>query len=137
VILILKTAVFAAVLLYASAVDIRTRTVPWHVLGLLFGCGLIGAGTYSLAGAALAFLPLFITALLSPGLGGGDVKLGALCGFVMGPPVLFGLVGGMAGFLMFLPLYCRARQLPMKGTSLPLVPFIAAGCLVVQVVGCL
>ena len=129
----MKQLLFSGILLYASAVDARCQIVPNHVLILLFITGMIHAGMYSLQGLALAFLPLYTAALLSPSLGGGDVKFAALCGFVMGMPVLYALLIGLTIFLIGHPLYCRFRQKPIKGTSLPLVPFLAFGCLIISI----
>lgn len=126
----MKLLLFSGILLYASAVDLRSRIVPNHVLILLFITGMIHADLYSLQGSALAFVPMFTAALFFDSLGGGDIKFAALCGFVMGLPVLYALLIGLTAFMVGHPLYCRFRQKPIKGTSLPLVPFLTFGCLI-------
>lgn len=84
----------------------------------------------SLIGAAVGFaLLLFIAVVSKGGMGGGDIKLFALVGFVVGTKVMllsfflatiYGAIFGIFG-LMF--------KLVKRGSPIPFGPFIAAGTL--------
>ncbi len=89
----------------------------------------------SLSGFAAAFLILLATALASKngtGIGGGDIKLAALLGWVYGAiriiPVLL-LSAGLASIVSLI-IRRKARDSPL---SLPFVPFLAVGCLTVTI----
>ena len=95
------------------------ETSFWAVLGL------------SLAGSAAGFLILLTAAMLSKGgtgLGGGDIKLAAVIGFIYGPY-------RMLEILMLATLLSAGAALVIgfrrksKTLSIPFVPFIAAGSL--------
>ena len=129
----LRDSAFAAVLIIASGVDIRSRTVPKAVLLALLAVGLIGVSLTALAWAALIFVLMFGTALACPDLGGGDVKFGTMCAFVLGDSkILFALLMGLMICMIWAALYCFIRHKPLRGTSMPLVPFLSFGCLLIN-----
>lgn len=82
----------------------------------------------SLLGAGIGFVLLLVIAVVSKGgMGGGDIKLFALIGFVVGTKILmlsfflstlFGAVFGIIGLLF---------KVVEKGKPIPFGPFIAAG----------
>lgn len=84
----------------------------------------------SLLGAAIGFTLLLLIAIVSKGgMGGGDIKLFAVVGFVVGTKVmllsfflatLFGAVFGIIGLLF---------KFVKRGKPIPFGPFIAAGTL--------
>ncbi|AGK55087.1 peptidase A24A domain-containing protein [Bacillus sp. 1NLA3E] len=90
----------------------------------------------SLLGAAIGFVVLLAIALVSKGgMGGGDIKLFALIGFVVGVKILllafflstlFGAIIGGAGM---------AVRIFEKGKPIPFGPFIGAGTLVAYYYG--
>ncbi|MCM3587662.1 prepilin peptidase [Mesobacillus maritimus] len=90
----------------------------------------------SLLGAAVGFLLLLVIALVSKGgMGGGDIKLFAVIGFVVGTKTLllsfffstlFGALIGIIGM---------AFGFVKKGKPIPFGPFIAAGTLVAYYFG--
>ncbi|WP_147532508.1 prepilin peptidase [Bacillus marasmi] len=90
----------------------------------------------SLLGAGIGFGLLLIIAIVSKGgMGGGDIKLFALIGFVVGVKTLllsfflstlFGAVFGLLGM---------ALKLVKKGKPIPFGPFIAIGTLVAYYFG--
>ena len=65
-------------------------------------------------------------------MGGGDIKLMATCGLVLGLPK--GLLAAMAGLsllLFYVAIYqilCRVQRREAK-KAFPLAPFLSAGCL--------
>lgn len=130
--LLLQAALFIALLLAASILDCRTRLIPNTLCALIGAAGLLQFSPARLPGV-LAALPLLIAAMGKPGsMGGGDIKLTAAAGLVLG------LGGGLAGLFLGLALalmfhgalrvrarLCRkARTLP---ASLPLAPFLSLG----------
>jgi leader peptidase (prepilin peptidase) / N-methyltransferase len=90
----------------------------------------------SLVGGAIGFVLLLVIALVSKGgMGGGDIKLFALIGFVVGTKTLFlafffsTLLGAVLGLLGM------AFGLVKKGKPIPFGPFIAVGTLIAYYYG--
>ena len=121
-------------LLAASVWDARKRIIPDELNILILCTGLLTFTPDKLAGLLLG-LPLFIAALLKEGgMGGGDIKLTAATGFVIGLPLgMAGLIIGLSAVLLYHLIIQRIRKLehinaPAAGESLlPLVPFLSAG----------
>lgn len=120
--------------------DVKTRRVPDRALfvfcayafwapflrypGISGGTEAAWAFGSSIMGAAAGFLLLLFAAIISKdgtGIGGGDIKLTAVLGYVYGPYRLAGilltasLLASLAAFLF------------RKQKSIPFVPFLAAG----------
>ncbi|WP_326974719.1 A24 family peptidase [Caproicibacter sp. BJN0012] len=129
-----QTALFCCLLLAASVWDIRKRIVPDTLCVLIFCLGLRTLTPDKLFGVLLA-LPLLIAALIKEGgMGGGDIKLTAAAGFVLGLPA--GTVGLILGLTAVLGYYLAdkgIRKLKKSETQaagehiLPLAPFLSAG----------
>lgn len=80
----MQALLFLTALTAASAVDCRERTIPGFLCLLTAAAGLISFSPAQLFGV-LAALPLLIAALIRPEcMGGGDIKLTAAAGFVLG-----------------------------------------------------
>jgi len=130
-----------------AAYDIRTKRVPDRAL--VFFCPVAlaslpvhmwaaGKGTsflsvlgLSLTGCASGFFILLAAAMLSKGgtgLGGGDIKLAAVTGFIYGPYRMLEvlMIAVLLAAAAALIIFCRRRE---KKLSIPFVPFIAAGSL--------
>jgi prepilin peptidase CpaA len=123
--------------------DLRNRTVPnWLTCaGVLCGLlwygtteGLRGAG-FSLAGAAVGFASLLVFFFLG-GMGGGDVKLMAAFGALVGPRLVFqaliwiALLGavGAAGSVFWHVWRSRMRRSgKAQGDFIPYAPAIVGG----------
>lgn len=130
--LMIQAALFFALLLAASACDLRRRIIPNTLCLLVAAAGLIQFSPARLAGI-LAALPLLIAAMHKEGsMGGGDIKLTAAAGLVLG------LAAGLAGLCIALILallfhgarslwYRLARQRRTVPASLPLAPFLSLG----------
>lgn len=90
--LVVKGVLFAALLLDAAVWDMKKREIPDLIPLALFAVGCIGIPLSSLHaslfGAVLTALPYFIAAVAVKrggfSIGGGDIKLMAGCGFVLG-----------------------------------------------------
>jgi leader peptidase (prepilin peptidase)/N-methyltransferase len=137
-IVLLKYFCFSGLLIAAAFIDVEHYLIPDRLVlaGLVAGVfftllpGDLGVGG-ALLGAVVAGGFLFLVAVLSRGgLGGGDIKLGAVVGLFLGWPwgplsIFLGCCfGGVAG-LMLLVLRIKGRKDP-----LPLGPFIALGAIV-------
>jgi len=131
---------FAAILLVCAFIDIDAGIIPDRLTypGLLAGIILsfftIGIKT-SLLGASLFALVYFIAAVVSKGgMGGGDIKLMAAAGFVLGlRPSMTAMVVGFLVLSLFYGVYAiiqklRGRDMPR---AYPLAPFLSLGCLMV------
>lgn len=129
------TAALVAFLAWASASDLRTRTIPNAcslggaalTLAVAVGCGTAPVPRLA-AGCALA-LPLAAACALRPaGLGAGDAKLALLVGAGLGAPgaaallVAFVTALGWAGGAALL-----RPSVSLRGTVVPLAPFMAFG----------
>lgn len=132
--LLLQAALFAALLLTASVLDIRYRLIPNTLCALTAAAGLLQFSPARLLGV-LAALPLLIAAMAKPGsMGGGDIKLTAAAGLVLGLGAgLFGMALGLALALFYHGGYClwarlRRKALPIQA-ALPLAPFLSLGFL--------
>lgn len=127
--MMIKTFLFLLVLVLASAVDIRLKTVPTSVHIVLFAIGLIEISLYSWIGFFLTFLPLFFTAMIFHGkLGGGDVKLSGMIGFCMGG--LHGLFAVIIGLILGIIIQSVITKFKKQSSPFALVPYLSAGCLI-------
>ncbi len=120
--------VFCGGMVYAALYDLRTRKVQDAVCLISALAGLASFSPASLLGALLAALPFLACSLLGR-MGGGDWRLAAAAGFVLG------MRRTMAGLCLMLPplVLCLAalhfipKLRERAGNKLPIVPFIAAG----------
>ena len=102
---------FLTALAAASAVDCRKRTIPDFLCLLTAAAGLISFSPAQFFGV-LAALPLLIAALIRPEcMGGGDIKLTAAAGFVLGFwRGIWGMAAGSAaGGAVFLHRYVISK----------------------------
>jgi len=131
-----QAALFFILLLAASIWDIRKRIIPDELNAMILCIGLLTFTPDKLAGLLLG-LPLFIAAILKEGgMGGGDIKLTAAAGFVLGFPLgMVGLIFGLSAVLLYHLIIRSIRKLkhinaPAAGeTLLPLAPFLSVGFL--------
>lgn len=123
---------FIVFLFWASAVDIRTRILPDRLHVLIALTALLDFKLGNLSGI-FAALPLFLAAITCGGMGGGDVKLMAVCGLVLG--FSYGVLAQIIGLSLLLIYYAiyylvqRSRKRAIQ-TSFPLAPFLAVGCII-------
>lgn len=122
---------FIALLCAASVMDLTKRIVPnWICLGIAGG-SIIGFTPVKLLGILIA-LPFLLAAVFFGGMGGGDIKLMAACGLVLGlPKGLLAAMSGLSLLLIYVAIYrivCRVQRREAK-KAFPLAPFLSAGCL--------
>jgi prepilin peptidase CpaA len=130
----MSPAVVSAVALGCAAVvgDLRARTIPnWLsgggvAAGLVCGFWTAGArgGWLAVAGAATGFAAFFVWHWLG-GLGGGDVKLMAAFGALLGPSDILtaAVLGAIAGALLAL----AAALWKPRVAAIPYAPAIVLG----------
>lgn len=129
VVLLVKGFLFSLILLVASYYDIRTRIIPdWiHILILIVGFidfNLIR----SITGLLLAPLPFLIMALIQEGsIGGGDVKLIGVSGFVLGvgDGLLMGIIGIIFAIIITLLYYFKCKS--KSKLVFPFAPYLYLG----------
>jgi len=125
---ILKETLFFVALIFATIWDMREREIPDILNVCIFAIGLFGVHPiYAFVCALVTGLPYLIASLLSGGrIGGGDIKLMAACGAVLG------IRGGFLQSIIALTLvacYGIAEMILKKDTkvSIPLAPFLGTG----------
>ncbi len=131
---IAQAVLFLCLLLAASVWDLRKRIIPDSICLFIALTGLMDFSPVRLWGV-LAALPLLIAALIRPEcMGGGDIKLTAAAGFVLG--FWRGIWGMALGLLLAVLYFCTAmlfqkfihHPLPaMTRAALPLGPFLSIG----------
>jgi leader peptidase (prepilin peptidase)/N-methyltransferase len=122
----------------AALIDLEHRIIPNRitalgaVLALVIGLALDPGGEPErlIAGAAAGGF-LLIAALAYPGgMGMGDVKLAAVMGLFLGPPVAAGiLIALLTGVLLGAVIIARKGARQGRKTAVPFGPFLALGAL--------
>lgn len=129
VLLLYKSGIFVALLLAASVIDIRKRIIPDEICILIALTGLIFFEPVKLLGI-LAALPFLLAALFWGGMGGGDIKLMAASGIVLG--ITGGIMAsiiGLTAMLLFYAVYSTIQRLCKRECqkAFPLAPFLSIG----------
>jgi leader peptidase (prepilin peptidase)/N-methyltransferase len=129
--LLFQGGIFFTLLFLASVFDIRKRIIPDIVCLLIALTGLIGFEPVKLFGI-LTTLPLLLAALIWGGMGGGDIKLMAASGIVLGfQRGLAAIVIGLTALLLFYFSYSIVQRLRKRERqkAFPLAPFLSVGCI--------
>lgn len=137
---IAQAVLFLCLLLAASVWDLRKRVIPDGICLLIALTGLINFSPVRLWGV-LAALPLLIAALCKPeGIGGGDIKLTAAAGVVLGfwgctAGLLLGLTASLFFYLIeqIVRWLCKLEPQKAAQASLPMAPFLSLGFLAVTI----
>ena len=132
---ILQGVLFSSLLLAASYTDIKKREIPDTVSVFLVLIGFLKFSYPNLLGIFIA-LPFLIAAMFKEkSIGGGDIKLTATVGFVLGFwKGIYGLIIGLTLLILFyimlrISLIIRKKQVA-KNLSMPLAPFLGIGFLI-------
>lgn len=113
--------------------------LPFALMAPLVRTGLSGTALlpllflFSFIGAAAGFLVLLCAAMVSKeeaGIGGGDIKLAAVMGFIYGPSRMLAVLLIASGLAACVSL-AAGRKHKEGRFSLPFVPFLMAGSLAV------
>jgi leader peptidase (prepilin peptidase)/N-methyltransferase len=131
--LVVQAVFFIALLTAASVIDVRKRIIPDSICALVALAGLIHFSPAMLFGP-IAALPLLIAAVCKQdSIGGGDIKLTAACGLVLGlSGGIAGMIAGLAAMLLFYAGTAVIRRIRKdrkkdKNTALPMAPFLSIG----------
>jgi leader peptidase (prepilin peptidase) / N-methyltransferase len=131
-------AVFAAVLVVLSAIDLERRIIPNRIVlpataavllvhASVSGERAVEAVVAALATALVLYLPLFV---YPAGMGMGDVKLALLLGAALGKSVVVALVVGLVAPLPVAIVFLALRGPGARKSAIPFGPFLALGGLV-------
>ena len=129
--LLLQGGFFAALLGAASAWDIKKRIIPDSICLSVALTGLLTFEPIRLFGI-LAAVPFLLAALIWDGMGGGDIKLMAAAGLVLGfSKSMAAAVIGLTALLVFHAIrYIRQKPRGRNAPkAYPLAPFLSLGCL--------
>lgn len=112
--------------------DMRKRIVPNSICIAIALTGLLCFSSIKLLGI-LAALPFLFAGLCCGGIGGGDIKLTAATGLVMGfKGAMAGTVLGLSALLIFHAMQKKFRMpLEVETKAYPLAPFLSLGFLVI------
>lgn len=126
--LIVKGFFFAISLIFIGVHDWLTHEIPNSFLLPILATGLIHCRPIpTLEGFfCVSLLFLLVSRATHGGIGGGDIKLMAAAGFVLGP---FGVLGGaLIGELLFLLFYSLPRRKFCEKKSYAMAPWLGTGC---------
>ena len=122
----MQALVFCGGLIYAAVDDLKTRTVSDIVCIIIALAGLVTISPASFLGALLAMLPFYLCAGFGL-MGGGDWRLAAAVGFVLGVDRVITGLSFMAFALLLASIAMRVIPALRKGATAkqPLVPYFA------------
>ena len=126
---IVKGLAFAVILSIASYDDANTHEIPdWiHVLLLIDGLILLEPRKAAAGFFIVSVLFYLMAVFTHGGIGGGDIKLTAAAGWVLGPAgVLIGTVIGCSLFVLTYLLVYNRRDARHKRYAL--APYLSIGC---------
>ena len=125
-----QAAFFLALLCAASVCDLKCRIIPDRLNFAIAATALLCFSPSNLWGITVA-APFLLAAVFLGGMGGGDIKLMAACGLVLGlQRGLLATVVGLSALLVFAAAHriiCKVRGREAE-KAFPLAPFLSAGC---------
>ena len=128
---VLQAVFFVSLLLIAAINDIKTRTIPNFLCLAIAVISALNFTPVNLLGI-LSALPFLITAMIMGGMGGGDIKLMAACGLVLGlPSGILATIIGLSMMLIYAVIYNTVQKLGKREgcKTFPLAPFLGIGCI--------
>jgi len=139
----IQTVLFITLLTIASVIDISKRIIPDTICVILALMGLIHFSPVKFYGILTA-LPLLIPALCKrDSIGGGDIKLSAACGLVLGlKDGITGLIVGLAAMIIFFAASKAVAWMQKDKNrekrvmiALPMAPFLSIGFMAIYITG--
>lgn len=131
-----QAVLFIALLMIASVFDVKKRIIPDTICIGVALTGLICFEPSRLLGC-LSALPFLIAALVSDKIGGGDIKLTAATGIVLGiEGGIAAMIIGLTAMLLFYAVYAIVQRLRKRERqrAFPLAPFLSIGCITVYLI---
>lgn len=129
---LLQGGIFTVLLVAASVWDIRKRIIP-DTLCLCIALTFFLAPSPEKLFGILVAVPFLIAALIWGGMGGGDIKLMAAAGLVLGfYKGMTAMVVGLVSLLLFHTVRAIIQKLHGKivPKAYPLAPFLSLGCFI-------
>ena len=129
--LLLQGGFFTVLLAATSVWDIRKRIIPDTLCMCIALTGLLTVEPVKLFGI-LAAVPFLLAALLLGGMGGGDIKLMAAAGLVLGfHKSMAAIIIGLTAMLVFHAIRFIVQKLRRRAVqkAYPLAPFLSLGCI--------
>ncbi|UWG99347.1 A24 family peptidase [Dehalobacter sp. DCM] len=129
--LLLQGGFFIALLSAASLWDLKKRIIPDTICVFIALTGLFIFEPIRLLGI-FAAIPFLLAALIWDGIGGGDIKLMAAAGLVLGlQKSMAAIIMGLTAMLVFHAIYTLIQRLRGRNApkAYPLAPFLSLGCL--------
>jgi leader peptidase (prepilin peptidase)/N-methyltransferase len=124
--MVIKGFIFTLFLILISYCDAKKQTIPNILLLPIAAIGFIHCDISSLIGIFAVSIPMLMTALTKKdGLGGGDIKMMAACGFVLGG------IGITAAAIIGLGLFVFTHISELIKNSkkrYALAPYLSIGC---------
>ena len=134
--MILKGMFFSSLLMAASYTDIKKRVIPDAIPMLIALISLLNFKLTNQFGIVIGLPFLIAAVLVEDSIGGGDIKLTASAGMVLGFwKGIYGLILGLSFLVLFYLLLIlgskiRKRQVA-RNLSLPLAPFLGIGFMII------
>lgn len=129
--LLLQGGLFISLLFAASLWDLQKRIIPDTICVFIALTGLFTFEPNRLLGV-FAAVPFLLTALIWDGMGGGDIKLMAAAGLVLGlQKSMAAMIIGLTAMLVFHTIYTLFQRLRGRDApkAYPLAPFLSLGYL--------
>ena len=134
-ILLIKGGLFVLLLILAGLCDMRKREIPDAISVLILITGFLAIKPLdAFLGLLVTGMPYFLAAILIQkdngfSMGGGDIKLMAACGFVLGVQlgVLQSIVSLIITLLVGLSIRLSSSNNKIYSIELPLAPFFCVG----------
>lgn len=129
--LIVKGFLFAQLLILAAYIDEKTHEIPNELSVLILLDGLILLDPVrAFIGLCTISLPMLILGIVfKGGVGGGDIKLMAACGFLLGPVgAINGVLIGSA--LLLINLFIRFVRYKQFSRMNAMAPYFGIGCFI-------
>ncbi|MBO1695242.1 prepilin peptidase [[Clostridium] symbiosum] len=124
---VIQAVVFIILLVAASVMDIKKRMVSDIVCLMVAFSSLLSFQTQNLWGILIA-LPFLLAAVTCGGMGGGDIKLIAAAGLVLGMPA--GIGATILGLSLVLAYSIVFRIFKKEHiNAVPMIPFLSVGCI--------
>jgi len=134
--IILQGMIFSSLLLAVAYTDTKKREIPDRICMLITLTSLLKFSFANLSGVFIALPFLLIASIKEDRVGGGDIKLTAAVGTVLGFwKGIYGLIIGLALLVMFyimLVVINKIRKRQAVGDlPMPLAPFLGIGFIII------
>lgn len=136
--MILQGMFFSFLLMAASYTDIKRREIPDIICMLIALTSLLKFNFINLLGIVISIPFLISAVLVENSIGGGDIKLAAAVGIVLGFwKGIYGLIIGLSLLVLFYFLLVLISKIMKKQVArnlpMPLAPFLGIGFMIIYI----